>query len=191
MSRHKNYPALVIGLVLATAVHSHGQPGDGKQIAKDVRRDLYGDPLPAGARARLGTARFRGSEFGFSCAALSPDGKFLAAASHRGPVVIWDVATGREQRRILGDAPLGLGFQANGLTFSPTSKTLAVADMISGIQLLEVASGKSLRQFINSRGLRGSVTFSADGKTMAKAEDLGNESGVSVWDILQASFDFN
>jgi WD40 repeat protein len=183
MSRHKNYPVLVIGLVLASAAHADA-PGDDKQTSKDIRTDLYGDPLPTGARVRLGTARFRGSEFGFSCAALSPDGKLLAVASHRGPVVIWDVAAGRELRRILGDAPLGLGFHSTGLTFSPNSNTLAVADMIGGIQLWEVASGKSLRQFMHSPGPHGSVTFSGDGKTLAVGADFGSDSGSSVWDVF-------
>jgi WD40 repeat protein len=175
---------LVVVLVLVSAAHADEPLGSSKQIPKNIHADVYGDPLPAGARARLGTARFRGSEFGFSSAALSADGKLLAVASRRGPVVIWDVATGQERRRILGDAPLGLGFHATGLTFSPKSNTLAVSDMIGGIQLLEVASGKSLRQFMTTSGPHGSVTFSADGKTLAMGTDLGSESGVSVWDVF-------
>jgi WD40 repeat protein len=50
--------------------------------------DLYGDPLPAGAVARLGTIRFR-SQFGVGDLSFSSDGKALACDNQ-----VWDAATG-------------------------------------------------------------------------------------------------
>ena len=56
--------------------------------------DRYGDPLPPGAAARLGTVRFR---LAYSDVAatpqLSPDGKCIAIADSRA-VRVWDSATG-------------------------------------------------------------------------------------------------
>jgi len=45
-----------------------------------VRRDCYGDPLPPGALARMGSIRLRHKE-GITSAAFSPDATVLAAAS--------------------------------------------------------------------------------------------------------------
>src|SRR4051812_28946208 len=54
---------------------------------------LYDDPLPAGAKARLGTRRFHASDV-----ALSPDANTLARVD-RGKVTLTDVRTGRNLRQ--------------------------------------------------------------------------------------------
>jgi WD40 repeat protein len=62
--------------------------------------DRFGDPLPEGALARLGTVRFR-HVGAVHEVAFSPDGKHIAAASDgEGMVVLWDRATCHKLRRI-------------------------------------------------------------------------------------------
>src|SRR3954447_11374824 len=81
--------------------------------------DRFGDPLPAGAVARLGFVRTSTSSppnlADGPLAAFSPDGRlFATACSNR--VYVWDVATGRVRRRFeIGDDPVeGLVFTAKG-----------------------------------------------------------------------------
>jgi WD40 repeat protein len=61
--------------------------------AAEPRCDLFGDPLPLGALARLGTIRLRTTQM-FDHVALSHDGKMLVTSDY-GSVCLWDVATRR------------------------------------------------------------------------------------------------
>jgi hypothetical protein len=67
-----------------------------KAVRQDekARTDRYGDPLPEGAVARLGTTRFRDSNNAYSVC-YSPDGKILAAIGDDG-VRLWNAANGKE-----------------------------------------------------------------------------------------------
>lgn len=66
--------------------------------------DMNGDPLPAGAIARLGTTRWRQSA-NITFLAYGPGDKTLVTAAQDGTVRLWDVATGQEVRRFARPAP--------------------------------------------------------------------------------------
>src|SRR5262249_25239968 len=67
---------------------------------KQVRVDAYGDPLPDGALARLGTVRLRQGSWILSLS-LAADGKLLAS-SGIADVRLWDLSSGKELRSFKG-----------------------------------------------------------------------------------------
>src|SRR5262245_4127107 len=82
-------------LLLAASSPARSEPPEEK---KPPRVDLYGDPLPEGALARLGSARWRHDE-GVAAVVFSPDGKMLASASNDGIIRLCELATGKEIRQ--------------------------------------------------------------------------------------------
>src|SRR5947209_9811529 len=58
--------------------------------------DIFHDPLPPGALARLGTIRLRVPlENGIYSLAFSSDGKFLASGEGKGAIDLWEVPSGK------------------------------------------------------------------------------------------------
>ncbi|MBA4066886.1 MAG: hypothetical protein C0501_24900 [Isosphaera sp.] len=130
--------------------------------------DNFGDPLPAGATARVGTTRmFRPG--GWHGAVLTPDGKSLLAPTRDGPIERWDVATGRvvgtvgERREVPADHEY-LSLSADGTRLlSLTGVGATVRDAATGRVLTEVVI--KVDWTVPTAGA--TAALSADGTTLA------------------------
>src|SRR5579884_2432377 len=135
--------------------------------------DRYGDALPTGALARLGTARFRHEII--TTVVWSSDGKLLASAGWDSPLRLWDAATGKQIRRFAGHK------RDKVLAWSPDGKTLASAwdDEDSTIYLSDVATGKEIRR-LDGRHDDGvhALAWSADGRWLASG---GDDNLIRLW----------
>ncbi len=140
-----------------------------------TRADPYGDPLPAGALAHLGTARLRHT--GLSSFVLLPDGQTVLTAGTDRMLRYWNLATGTPTKVTQLQGKVGPGFL---VTLSPDAKTLvARLGQRPLLQFWEVASGKELKTLPAPKGPLNFLTFSLDGMTLAVGS--GNRS-VSLWD---------
>src|SRR5262249_57067607 len=102
----------------APAARGQNPPGD----KPAVRLDRFGDALPEGALARLGTLRLR-QGWMVARVQFSPDGKQLALAGAGRPIGLWDVANGRELRQFHKE-----NSQPSGIAFSPARAGPAEGD---------------------------------------------------------------
>jgi WD40 repeat protein len=145
MARHRGRLAILANLILAIGSAS-GQMGD----------ERHGEPLPEGARYRLGAKRL-GFPAWDELLVASPDGRYLAFVSHNRHLLVYEHATGREVSRI----PLSKG-RDTLVRFTPDGKSV-VLNHDDQLTLFDVATGKpraSLGPAVRS------AAFSADGKAL-------------------------
>jgi RNA polymerase sigma factor (sigma-70 family) len=140
-----------------------GDPPKDKKLAQDDK----GEALPAGALARLGSLKDRPSGE-FTSVAITPDGKMLAAAGPANPPTIWDLATGRQVRRL--NTQKGT---THALAISPDARRLATAtgDEKGLIDLWDLATGKQIARIQAQWGAIRSLAFSPDGKLFLSGGD--------------------
>jgi WD40 repeat protein/tRNA A-37 threonylcarbamoyl transferase component Bud32 len=103
--------------------------------------------------------------------AISPNGRFLAAAGGPDKVIVWDLQTGKILHQLKGHQ-----YIVRGVAFSPDNRILASSGRDGRTYLWNVDTGEPVG-FLDS-GANG-VIFSSDGKLLAVCE----EDGVTVWDV--------
>src|SRR5260370_42697007 len=118
----------------------------GKEAAISRRNDLYGDPLPAGAVARLGSVRLRHAAL--SDLVFLPDYKSIVSAGGDRVLRFWDIATGKPVRtvRLQGTASPGYA-----VPLSPDGRTLVSFDQ-GNLVSWDVDTGKELKRQPNGQG---------------------------------------
>ena len=168
------------GIVLAEAYQRPDQPA-GPPVPRE-RVDLYGDRVPAGAVARMGTLRFW-LGVPISSIGFSPDGKNLAAASagHGITLRVWDASVGRTVRILPApEDALPAGHGVREVTFASSGKALAAACDDGRVRIWEWPSGR-LRAFLNAHERFVScVAFAPDSKSVASG---GEEGDVKLWNV--------
>ena len=139
---------------------------------KPVLKDCYGDPLPAGASARLGTIRWRlaGS---ITSVVFPPGGKTVVAAGD-GSVRQWELATGRELHRLVCRAS-----GVSSVELAPDGKTLIVtaSDWLgkdSVTRRYDLETWKELPDPPPPKEAHPGVYFTtSDGKTLVVGDEKG------------------
>ena len=170
---------LLLALALVALANSPG----GAQPPKDN----FGDPLPEGAKARVGTTRMyrQGGGAEWSGAVLTPDGKFLLAPVTDGAIDRIDVTTGLVVGTI-GEKVRGRSGREH-LYLSADGKRGAGAHEHT-VRAWDAETGRVLTKIERAIPYgRGAAALSADGSTLAVGARSEREEdrklSALVWDV--------
>jgi WD40 repeat protein len=162
-----------------------------KAKAGKAEADSYGDPMPPGAVARLGTVRFRHGN-GVFLIAFSADGKKIVFGGSDGvdnAIRMVEASTGKELRAF----DFKPQEKPSGLALSPDGKLLAIASFNytkpeGAFVVWDTTTGKELARMDCGKQPSDVVVFSPDGKLLVTQEyqRIGNtnnfQTGMKVWD---------
>jgi RNA polymerase sigma factor (sigma-70 family) len=146
-------------------------------------KDLQGDPLPAGALARMGSTRWRhGGVTGF--VAFLPDGKHVISAGVDRVFHVWEFPSGKELRRfgpgVEQPLPPPVLWRSTEMpvALSGDGKILAFHIQEAELQLYDVATGKKLAA-LEQWSQMTTLAFSPDGRHVAVRDMIGR---LTIWD---------
>ncbi|HWY86881.1 MAG TPA: hypothetical protein VNX28_09160 [Gemmataceae bacterium] len=151
-------------------------------------KDQYGDPLPPGAFARLGTVRWR-HEAAIGFAAFLPDGKSVLSVSIDQAIHVWEFPSGKEIRRItLATADSRPSFSRPLLYYQPRVDVSMDGKVVATffgdanqprIRLHDVGSGKELPS-LEAENLEVKKLFFSSNRQ--RLLSLGFDGQIRVWD---------
>lgn len=102
-------------------------------------RDLYGDTLPSGAVARLGTVRFR-HDTAIVFAAFLPGDQGVLSVGSDGVLCVWEFPSGKQVRRL----EIGAAVRVTHATLSPDGKHLTAFGNDGFMHIWDWARGAEL-----------------------------------------------
>jgi WD40 repeat protein/serine/threonine protein kinase len=160
---------------------------DGKRLAAGSMDetvtvwDLSPGPSPTSGGERGGVHEpitLHGHSESVLSVAFSPDGKWLASASHDGTIKLWDSMSGQLIRTFLGHSRA-----VNCVVFSPEGNRLASASADATVRIWGATSGQQMQRLEGHTFDVNCVVFSPDGKRLASAAASVDKT-VKVWDTI-------
>jgi WD40 repeat protein len=165
------------GPVACLALSPDGERVAGMWQGPESRTELWD------ARTGHSLRSFQPPPTGGNRLAFSPDGEKIArGGSGGGPITLLDAETGRELQAIKGQ------FNIWSIAWSPDGRTFAVGNLTydfldqkndHAVSLWDAVSGQHLRTWRSDQQGSHSVTFSPEGKRLAR---LGGKA-VTIWDV--------
>jgi RNA polymerase sigma factor (sigma-70 family) len=145
------------------------------------KSDRYGDPLPDGTVARLGSVRFRAGDRAVKAQRFSADGQTLLTVANEFTLRLWETNTGRLLREV---RPGPRSISVHSVTLSPDGKRIALlgsqrtrgdSPWYESIRLLvDATSGREVRRLpLPDRDGDCAQAFTPDGKDLISLDDSG------------------
>jgi WD40 repeat protein len=173
---------LRVWLLLAAGISLAAAQPDDRPSAASGRADCYGDPLPAGAVARLGTLRWRLEREANTLVGFSADGRRLITADGFLGLTTWDRSNGTVVSRTpsnpsLLDDPNG---QSQCMALSTNGRTLVAGAADGAVIVLDVETGAH-RRLTGHEGAVQVLALSADGRV---ASSRAADQSIRTWDVV-------
>jgi WD40 repeat protein len=111
---------------------------------------------------------------------FSADGRYLAAITEMGDILLWDTGTKELLFRLSGHNARGWYPTIHDMAFHPNNPLLASAGADGTVKLWDVQTGKLLKTLNVTDGVVTSLAFSQDGRWLAAGASDG---AIRVWGI--------
>ncbi|MDT8389705.1 MAG: hypothetical protein RRC34_04250 [Lentisphaeria bacterium] len=156
----------------------------------ESRQDPYGDPLPPGALARLGSKRFRGPFGEIKYLDFSRDGQVIRQAVNSGKhyvTTVFDAKTGQ----VVNEFSQDKDYRINGPVLPKGNRFVKMGDRSYGesISVENIDTGEELLKLpnYNEDYHLGLAELDAEGRTLAVLRFRNSTPTFEVWDVDKAT----